>query len=112
MVNRRLFRPGFSEMKEQAASRPPHSNGPAPMKKPAPPEITHAENFYWIKQMQGHTPMSIVLEDGEVLRGVVEWYDHDCIKLTRQGEPNLMIFKRYIKYVHKDEEEGRINQDE
>ena len=112
MVNRRLFRPAFSEMKEQAAPRPPHSNGPAPMKKPAPPEITHAENFYWIKQMQGHTPMSIVLEDGEVLRGVVEWYDHDCIKLTRQGEPNHMIFKRYIKYVHKDEEDGRINQEE
>jgi sRNA-binding regulator protein Hfq len=46
--------------------------------------------------------MAIVLEDGETLHGVVEWYDHDCIKLTRQGSPNLMIFKRTIKYVYKE----------
>ena len=109
MVNRRLFRPGFSEIKEQAPPpRQAHSNGPAPMKKPAPPEMTHAENFYWIKQMQGHTPMSIVLEDGEVLRGVVEWYDHDCIKLTRNGSPNLLIYKQFIKYVYKDGEESAL----
>jgi phosphomannomutase len=73
---------------------------------PAPPEVTHAENFYWVKQMQGHTPMAVVLEDGEVLRGTVEWYDRDCIKLTRQGSPNLLIFKRVIKYVYKDGEES------
>jgi sRNA-binding regulator protein Hfq len=50
--------------------------------------------------------MAIVLDTGEILRGTVEWYDRDCIKLTRQGEPNLLIFKRVIKYVHKDGEEG------
>src|SRR5437773_3300095 len=97
MVNRRMFRPGFPDVKEPSAARPPH-NGPVPSKKPAPPEITHAENFYWVKQMQSHTPMAVVLEDGEVLRGTVEWYDRDCIKLTRQGSPNLLIFKRVIKY--------------
>jgi host factor-I protein len=105
MVNRRLFRPGFPDLKEQSSARGPH-NGPAPMKKPAPPEMTHAENFYWVKQMQSHTPMAVVLEDGEVLRGTIEWYDHECIKLTRQGAPNLMIFKRFIKYVHKDGDES------
>ena len=109
MVNRRMFRPGFPDVKEPSAPRPPHNgphNGPVPSKKPAPPEITHAENFYWVKQMQSHTPMAVVLEDGEVLRGTVEWYDRDCIKLTRQGSPNLLIFKRVIKYVHKDGEES------
>src|SRR6266852_2592417 len=105
MVNRRMFRPGFPDVKESSAPRPQH-NGPVPSKKPAPPEITHAENFYWIKQMQSRTPMAIVLESGETLHGVVEWYDRDCIKLTRQGSPNLMIFKRTIKYVHKDGEEN------
>jgi sRNA-binding regulator protein Hfq len=50
--------------------------------------------------------MAIVLESGETLHGIVEWYDRDCIKLTRQGSPNLMIFKRTIKYVHKDGEEN------
>jgi sRNA-binding regulator protein Hfq len=68
--------------------------------------MTHAENFYWVKQMQARTPMAIVLDSGETLRGTVEWYDRDCIKLTRQGAPNLLIFKRVIKYVHKDGEES------
>ncbi|HMD42006.1 MAG TPA: hypothetical protein VKH45_02930 [Candidatus Acidoferrum sp.] len=105
MVNRRMFRPSFAEAKEQSMARPQHS-GPGPSKKPAPPELTHAENFYWVKQMQSRTPMLVVLESGEELRGIIEWYDRDCIKLTRQGAPNLMIFKRFIKYVHKDGEES------
>jgi host factor-I protein len=108
MVNRRMFRPGFADMKEQLPPRQHSSNnnGPAPSKKPAPPELTHAENFYWVKQMQARTQMAIVLDNGETLRGTVEWYDRDCIKLTRHGEPNLLIFKRVIKYVHKDGDEG------
>jgi host factor-I protein len=121
MVNRRMFRPGYPDLKEPSAPRPSHNgpshngpshNGPVPSKKPAPPELTHAENFYWVKQMQSHTPMAIVLEDGEMLRGTVEWYDRDCIKLTRQGSPNLLIFKRVIKYVYKDGEESAQGGDE
>lgn len=107
MVNRRMFRPGFQDVKEMNSPRiNSNNNGPAPSKKPAPPETTHAENFYWVKQMQTHTPMTIVLDSGETLHGTVEWYDRDCIKLTRQGSPNLLIFKRVIKYVHKDGEEN------
>jgi host factor-I protein len=107
MVNRRLFRPGLQDIKEQGPPRAMHSagNGPIPNKKPAPPEVTHAENFYWVKQMQSHTPMSIVLMDGEVLRGSIEWYDRDCIKLTRVGSPNLLIFKQAIRYLYKEEGE-------
>jgi host factor-I protein len=105
MVNRKLFRPTLTEVKEPPPSRS-HATGPQPHKKPAPPEQTHAENFYWVKQMQAHTPMTIVLRDGETLRGTVEWYDRDCIKLTRFGSPNLLIYKQVIKYVYKDGEEA------
>jgi host factor-I protein len=112
MVNRRMFRPGFADAKDGNAPRTVNINGPAPSKKPAPPELTHAENFYWVKQMQSHTPMAVVLEDGEILRGTVEWYDRDCIKLTRQGSPNLLVFKRVIKYVYKDGEESAHGGDE
>jgi host factor-I protein len=111
MVNRRMFRPGFTDVKEQAPPRNQH-NGPLPSKKPAPPEVTHAENFYWVKQMQSRTPMVVVLESGEELRGFVEWYDRDCIKLTREGSPNLMLFKRFIKYVYKDGEESAAGGEE
>ena len=107
MVNRRMFRPGFADVKDQMPPRTPHgNNGPAPSKKPAPPEMTHAENFYWVKQMQSRTPMTVVLTDGEELHGTVEWYDRDCIKLTRFGSPNLLIYKQFIKYVYKEGEEA------
>ena len=74
-------------------------------KKPAPPEQTNAENFYYQKQMQSRTSMVIVLQDGEEIHGVIEWYDRNCIKVNRDsGEPNLMIYKPAIKYMFKEGE--------
>ena len=74
-------------------------------KKPAPPEQTNAENFYYHKQMQSRTPMVIVLRDGEEVHGIIEWYDRNCIKVNREnGEPNLMIYKPAIKYMFKEGE--------
>ena len=74
-------------------------------KKPAPPEQTNAENFYYQKQMQSRTPMVIVLRDGEEVHGIIEWYDRNCIKVNREdGDPNLMIYKPAIKYMFKEGE--------
>jgi host factor-I protein len=74
-------------------------------KKPAPPEQTNAENFYYQKQMQSRTQMVIVLRDGEEVHGIIEWYDRNCIKVNREnGEPNLMIYKPAIKYMFKEGE--------
>jgi host factor-I protein len=95
--NRRLIRPSLTEMKDQ---RPPRKDGPPP-KKVSPPDQTNAENFYYLKQMQSKTPMTIVLKDGETLKGIIEWYDKSCLKVNRDGEPNLLIFKSNIKYMYK-----------
>jgi host factor-I protein len=76
----------------------------APAKKTAPTEQTNAENFYYQKQMQTKTPMVVVLRDGEEVRGIIEWYDKTCIKLNRNGAPNLMIYKPAIKYMFKEGE--------
>ncbi|HTW57058.1 MAG TPA: RNA chaperone Hfq [Terriglobales bacterium] len=77
-------------------------------KKPAPPEQTNAENFYYQKQMQSRTPMVIVLRDGEQIHGIIEWYDKNCIKVNREsGGPNLMIYKPAIKYMYKEGENQR-----
>lgn len=104
-MNRKLFRPTLTEVKEQQyPARGSHDSGPR--KKPAPPDQTYAENFYYVKQMQSHTPVAVVLTDGEILHGVVEWYDRDCIKLTRFGSPNLLLYKHAIKYLYKDGEEA------
>ena len=75
-------------------------------KKPVPPEQTNAENFYYIKQMQARTPMVIVLHTGEILQGVIEWYDKNCIKVNRNQEPNLLVMKASIRYMYKQGENG------
>lgn len=71
----------------------------------APPESTNAENFYYLKQMNAKTPMVIVMNDGETIRGWIEWYDKGCLKVNREGAPNLLINKHCIKYLFKQEEE-------
>jgi host factor-I protein len=95
-ANRKLIRPSFNEAKTDGKGQKQH--GP---KRNSPPDQTNAENFYYLKQMQTKTPMSIVLRDGEIIKGVIEWYDKDCLKVNREGAPNLLVFKSNIKYMHK-----------
>lgn len=95
-TNRKLIRPSFQEMKEKGS--PAHRKQP----RATPPDQTNAENFYYMKQMQSKTPMVIVLKDGETLHGTIEWYDKCCLKVNRDGEPNLLIFKPNIKYMYKE----------
>jgi sRNA-binding regulator protein Hfq len=38
------------------------------------------------------------------LKGVIEWYDKDCLKVNREDAPNLVVFKSNIKYMHKAEQ--------
>jgi sRNA-binding regulator protein Hfq len=110
--NRKLIRPLLNHNNERNhRAEPPlerrdRVNGPG-ARKSAPPEQTNAENFYYQKQMQGHTPMVVVLRDGEEIHGIIEWYDKNCIKLVRNGQPNLMVYKPSIKYMYKESENGR-----
>ena len=80
----------------------------SPRRKIAPPEQTNAESFYYLKQMQSKTPMVIVLQDDEKVRGVIEWYDKHCLKINRLKEPNILVPKHNIKYIYKQDEEPRI----
>jgi host factor-I protein len=114
-ANRKLIRPSLNrndhnhnhsqapmERRERLdrADRPSGGGG----KKVAPPESTNAENFYYQKQMQGKTPMVIVLRDGEQIHGVIEWYDKHCLKVNRPSAPNIVIYKPAIKYMFKEGE--------
>ena len=98
-ANRKLIRPSFNELKEQAQSPATRKV----QKKPVPPDQTNAENFYYVKQMQTKTPMVFVLKDGEVLHGVIEWYDKSCLKVNRDEGPNLLLYKPNIKYMYKED---------
>src|SRR5262249_51159134 len=104
-VNRKLIRPNLSELKDRLGPRQPR-------RKQVPPESTNAEAFYYLKQMNAKTQMIVVLKDGEELRGVIEWYDRNCIKVNRVGSPNLMVMKDVIKYMYKadEQDDGRTRQ--
>ena len=99
MVNRKLIRPSLSDLREQDQSK--YSRNP---KKRVPPEQTNAEEYYYLKQMANKTPMVIHLVDGEILHGMIEWYDKNCIKVNRETEPNLLVPKHVIKYMYKEDE--------
>ena len=68
-----------------------------------PVESSHAEAFYFQKQMQFQTDMTVVLDDGDHLTGVIEWYDKAVIKL-RSGRRRVLIYKNAIKYLYKTSE--------
>jgi hypothetical protein len=46
------------------------------------------------------------MTDGEQIRGCIEWYDRNCLKINRDHAPNLLIQKHCIKYLYKQEDEG------
>jgi host factor-I protein len=97
--NRKLIRPNLSDLSERYPTRT------FQQRKQAPAEQTNAESYYYLKQMAAKTPMVVVLNDGEEIRGWIEWYDKGCLKLNRDRGPNLLIPKASIKYLFKQGEE-------
>ena len=113
--NRKLIRPSLNREQARVTDvavdrrdrlvRQPERTAIGIPKKPAPAEQTHAEDFYYQKQMQSKTPMVVVTREGEELRGVIEWYDKNCIKLNRSGgQTNLLVYKASIRYMFKEGE--------
>jgi sRNA-binding regulator protein Hfq len=97
MTDRKLIRPELDDAKKSPASR-------GARRRPNPPERTNAEEFYYLKQMAAKTPMVVMLSNGDELRGWIEWYDKDALKLNRNDGPNLLILKHNIRYMFKEEE--------
>jgi host factor-I protein len=118
-MNRKLIRPNLSQPrgkerddmserdyyrdKSQSYSRQPYNNDSDSIgrKKTAPIAETNAEIFYYKKQIDSHTEMVLVLQDGEEVKGTIEWYDRDALKINRKNAPNLLLLKHNIKYMFK-----------
>ncbi len=64
------------------------------------PTETQRENAYLKELVQNETEVVVKLRSGEQLTGYIEYYDKRFIRLTREGAPNLFIFKKDIKYLH------------
>lgn len=94
--------------REHREHRNPQPSAPASSvqvrKRVPPPMETSAEIFYYKKQIDSHTPMVIVLLDGEEIEGTIEWYDRGALKVNRIDAPNLLVLKRNIKYMYKADE--------
>lgn len=129
-MNRKLIRTTLAEVKGKAREVPqprerangggshrgsgegPRESAPRPAQPPSvqvrkrmpPPMETNAELFYYKKQIDSHTPMVIVLLDGEEIEGTIEWYDRGALKVNRKSAPNLLLLKRNVKYMFKADE--------
>jgi sRNA-binding regulator protein Hfq len=67
--------------------------------KSRPPDQTFEEVHYLRYLIDQKVPVSVKLMDNEIVSGLIEYYDHSFIRLTRPNAPNLFIFKHDIKYV-------------
>ena len=66
------------------------------------PETTFRETEYIDRLSKSRTPVVVKLIDGEEVRGWIEYYDKDIIRITRETQPNLFIYKNRVKYLYED----------
>lgn len=92
-MTRKLIKPNLEEIKKYTRRD---------TRKKPPTYKTHAENYYYVKQMNNKTHMVIELITGEAFKCKIEWYDEKCIKVKREDEKNFILFKSSIKYMYKD----------
>jgi host factor-I protein len=63
------------------------------------PDCTHREAEYLKQLARERTPVEVRMNAGENFAGFVEFFDSNFIRLTREGAPNLFLFKQDIKYL-------------
>ena len=80
----------------------PEEPAAAPAAAPAPRTTTHQEVAYLRRLIEQNTTVTIKVRGGDVVTGVIEYYDTSFIRLTRNGEPNLFIFKKDIIYLREE----------
>jgi host factor-I protein len=74
------------------------SNGARQGRTP-PAAETSQEATYLRGLSEKQKPVSIKLNGGEVVSGWIEYYDKNMVRLTREGLPNLFIFKHEIAFI-------------
>ncbi len=65
----------------------------------APAGETGQEALYLKSLSERQVPVSIKLRDGEQVNGWIEYFDDMMLRLTREGKPNLFIYKSQIRTV-------------
>jgi host factor-I protein len=68
-------------------------------RKSPPPGETGQESLYLRFLSEKQVPVTVKLRDGEVVYGWIEYFDDRMIRLTREGKPNLFIYKNQIRTI-------------
>jgi sRNA-binding regulator protein Hfq len=66
------------------------------------PEQTFEEVKYLRYLIDHSIPVRIRLSTNEEVEGIIEFYDANFIRLTRQNAPNLFLYKHDIKYLYEE----------
>ena len=65
-LNRRMFRSITADNNRSTRGNGNGNGNHRPQQqRTAPPDVTNAENFYYLKQMNARTPMVFIMADGE-----------------------------------------------
>lgn len=64
-----------------------------------PPGDTGQEALYLRFLSEKQVPVAVKLRDGETVTGWIEYFDDRMIRLTREGKPNLFIYKHQIRTI-------------
>lgn len=67
--------------------------------KAPPPGETGQEALYLRFLSEKQVQVVVKLRDGESVQGWIEYFDDRMIRLTREGKPNLFIYKQQIRTI-------------
>ena len=67
--------------------------------KTPPPGETGQEGLYLRSLSDRQVIVDIKLRDGESVRGWIEYFDDSMLRLTRENQPNLFIYKHQIRTI-------------
>jgi host factor-I protein len=83
-------------------------NSPRRRPKSPPPGETGQEALYLRFLSEKQVPVIVKLRDGESVVGWIEYYDDRMIRLTREGKPNLFIYKHQIRTITENAKREKV----
>ena len=80
-------------------SRKPGRGRRPPERRVPPPEATGREAEFFRKRIEAGSAVVIHLANGETVRGAIEHFDREMITVGREGEPDVVLRKRDVRYI-------------
>jgi host factor-I protein len=72
----------------------------ATKRRKGPPSNETGQEALYLKSLSDRqVNVAIKLRDGEVVSGWIEYFDDMMVRLTREGRPNLFIYKSQIRTI-------------